>query len=115
MWMPPSTCARRGNLGSRQWSSRWIAESAPIDRRRYDGLDGVDLDLELADKASGLRAKYGLKTPDAIQIAATLQAGGAAFLTNDPILKRVTEIEILMLDDLVDGRANSKKQNQEKK
>jgi len=52
-------------------------------------------------RASGLRAKYNLKTPDAIQIAATLQAGGTAFITNDPAFKRVTEIEVLVIDQLI--------------
>jgi predicted nucleic acid-binding protein len=68
---------------------------------RFPNLELVILDLELADRASGLRAKYNLKTPDAIQIAATLQAGGTAFITNDPAFKRVTEIEVLVMDELI--------------
>ena len=68
----------------------------------YPNLRLVNLDPELADRASDLRAKYNLKTPDAIQIAATLQAGGIAFITNDPAFKRVTEIEVLMLNDLIE-------------
>jgi predicted nucleic acid-binding protein len=67
----------------------------------FPNLDLVNLDLELADRASGLRAKYNLKTPDAIQIAATLQTGGTAFVTNDPDFKRVAEVEVLVIDELI--------------
>ena len=67
----------------------------------FPNFQMVDLDADLADKASELRAKFNLKTPDAIQVAATLQAGGTAFITNDPVFKRVTEIEVLLIDELI--------------
>lgn len=67
----------------------------------FPNLQLIDLDPELADRASDLRAKYNLKTPDAIQIAATLQAGGTAFITNDPVFKRVTEVEVLVIDEVI--------------
>jgi len=38
--------------------------------------------------------------PDAPQIASALAAGSQAFLTNDASLKRVTEISILVLDEM---------------
>lgn len=41
-----------------------------------------------------------LRTPDALQIAAALVAGCEAFLTNDAGLKRVTELRVLVLDEL---------------
>jgi len=75
----------------------------------FPNLELVNLDLGLADMAAGLRAKYNLKTPDAIQIAATLQTGGTAFVTNDPAFKRVAEIEVLVIDELIaeEERTNS--------
>jgi predicted nucleic acid-binding protein len=45
-------------------------------------------------------AKYNVRVPDAIQIAAALETDAAAFLTNDNELKRVDEIPILTLADL---------------
>jgi predicted nucleic acid-binding protein len=54
----------------------------------------------VAEQAADLRARYGLRTPDALQIAAALGSGCAAFLTNDGQLKRVAEIRILVLDEL---------------
>lgn len=54
----------------------------------------------IAERAAELRAKYNLRTPDALQIATALENGCAAFLCNDTVLKRVSELQILILDDL---------------
>lgn len=58
------------------------------------------VDVTVAGRAADLRAKYNLRTPDALHIATALVAGCDAFLTNDLALKRVTEIQVLALDDL---------------
>jgi len=50
--------------------------------------------------AADLRARYRLKTPDAIQLATAISEECEAFLTNDRDLRRVTEISVLILDDL---------------
>jgi len=47
-----------------------------------------------------LRARHNLRTPDALQIAAALVTGCQAFLTNDGSLKRVTDLSVLVLDEL---------------
>lgn len=54
----------------------------------------------IADYAAQLRARFNLRTPDALHIATALEAKCDAFLTNDAALKRVTEITILLLDEL---------------
>jgi len=61
---------------------------------RYVGVDA------LAEQAAEVRARYNLKLADAFQIAAAIAAGCDAFLTNDPTLKRVSGITILVLDEL---------------
>ena len=61
-----------------------------------------DIDVEIAVKAAGLRAKYRLKTPDAIQIATALCRFADYFLTNDKQLKIVSEINVLILDELIE-------------
>jgi predicted nucleic acid-binding protein len=53
-----------------------------------------------AHRAAALRARYGLKVPDVLQLAVALEAGCQAFLTNDRALQRVTELRVLVLDDL---------------
>ncbi|MGB8507425.1 MAG: PIN domain-containing protein [Pyrinomonadaceae bacterium] len=63
-------------------------------------LRTIPVDSEIAVRASALRAKYSIRTPDALQIAAAISSGCEAFLTNDATLRRVTEISILVLDDL---------------
>jgi predicted nucleic acid-binding protein len=60
----------------------------------YVGVDAV------AESAAELRARYNLSLTDALQMAAALAAGCDAFLTNDTALKRVTELRVLVLDDL---------------
>jgi len=67
----------------------------------YPNLTIVEIDLKVADLAAELRAKYGLRTPDALQLAAALQAGAGGFLTNDERLKGVTELEVVLLDELL--------------
>ena len=54
----------------------------------------------LAIQAAQIRARYNLQLPDAFQIAVALAANCQAFLTNDVILKRVTELQVLVLDEL---------------
>jgi predicted nucleic acid-binding protein len=55
---------------------------------------------DIAEQAASLRARYGLRTPDALQIATALAADCGAFVTNDARLQRVTELRVLVLDEL---------------
>ena len=48
-------------------------------------LDIVTLEASIAESAARIRARHGIRTPDAIQIATALGAGCQAFLTNDAI------------------------------
>jgi predicted nucleic acid-binding protein len=68
------------------------------------GLDTIHLlpiTLGVAHTAAEMRANYGLKTPDAVQIAAAIEAGCEAFLTNDKTLSRVSPmIKVLYLSDI---------------
>ncbi|NMC64065.1 MAG: type II toxin-antitoxin system VapC family toxin [SAR324 cluster bacterium] len=65
--------------------------------RNSTGIELISTRAEIAVKAAELRAKSGLRTPDAIQIATALWAGADYFLSNDKELKRIKEIEVLML------------------
>jgi predicted nucleic acid-binding protein len=62
------------------------------------------VDGGIASHAAELRSRYNLRTPDALQIAAVLSTGCDAFLTNDKKLKQITELRILVLDDLLPSR-----------
>jgi predicted nucleic acid-binding protein len=63
-------------------------------------LEMVPLDEIVSIKAAELRAKYGLRTPDAIQLASVIYKKGDVFVTNDKGLKRVKEIKVLALEDI---------------
>lgn len=66
-----------------------------------ESINIFDLTIEIAKTAAAYRAKYGLKTPDSIQIATAVNASADYFFTNDIRLKAVKEIEILVLDELI--------------
>lgn len=80
--------------------ARRIALSALL--ASFPGVSWVELDLAVADRAASLRGKYRLRTPDAIQLATALEAGADAFLTNDQELSRVTEVPVLLMDEITD-------------
>jgi predicted nucleic acid-binding protein len=63
------------------------------------GLITFEISHEISEMASRLRAKYSIRTPDAIQMAVGIRYGATNFLTNDPRLRKVTEIKVLILDD----------------
>ena len=61
----------------------------------------VPVSVEIAEEAARLRATYNLKTPDALMIATALSVGCQAFLTNDEALRRVGEVRVLILKELL--------------
>ncbi len=67
----------------------------------------LPIEIGMADTAAELRARYGFRTPDALQLACGIAAGCDAFLTNDQALRRVTEISVLVLDELLESAAHS--------
>jgi predicted nucleic acid-binding protein len=67
---------------------------------RSGGFEIRPIDTAAAERAADLRARYGMRLPDALQIATALQDGCEAFLTNDLRLQRVTELRVLVLDDM---------------
>ena len=68
--------------------------------RHSSTIELFDINTEVSILAAKYRAKYGLRTPDAIQMATAVDAGAGFFLTNDLKLKNVNEIEVLILDEI---------------
>jgi len=66
----------------------------------YPNLDWIAPGLEIADLAARLRARYHLRTPDAIMAATARHAQATGFITNDPVFMRVETLETLVLDEL---------------
>lgn len=67
----------------------------------YPGLDWAPVTVEVADCAAAIRARYRLSTPDAIQVATALLQGAVRFYGNDKALRRIKEIECVVLDDIL--------------
>lgn len=67
----------------------------------FPNLETRAFDTDAADRMAELRAKYSVCMPDAIHLASALGWGARAFLTNDASLRRVSEIEVLLLSDYV--------------
>jgi predicted nucleic acid-binding protein len=65
-----------------------------------DNFMTLNITSGIAEIAADLRARYGLKTPDALQIGCAMDSGCEAFLCNDLTLKRITELRVLILDEL---------------
>jgi len=55
----------------------------------------------IAVESAKLRVKYRIKIPDAIQVASGLVNGANAFITNDSNLKKIKEIKVIVLEDVV--------------
>jgi predicted nucleic acid-binding protein len=67
------------------------------------GAEFTPLDHDQAVRAAELRATYNLSLADAFQVAIALTTNCDAFLTNDIALKRVTEIDVIVLDETEAG------------
>jgi predicted nucleic acid-binding protein len=61
------------------------------------GVQIIDVSSLVAIKAAELRASYGLKTPDSIQLAICIEYNADYFLTNDVKLKNVKEVNVITL------------------
>jgi predicted nucleic acid-binding protein len=58
------------------------------------------INAAVAETPARMRANYGLRLPDAIQIAFAIDVGCQAIVCNDRSMRRVTELSVLILDDL---------------
>ncbi|MEA3333581.1 MAG: type II toxin-antitoxin system VapC family toxin [Pseudomonadota bacterium] len=67
-----------------------------------EGLATFEVCHEVSELSSKLRAKYSIRTPDAIQIAVGVIYGADLFLTNDSALKKVTDLKVLILEDYLE-------------
>ncbi len=80
---------------------RQLAEQYEALLTRSRGVRLVDLSREQLRAAAQLRAATGVKTPDALQIAAALAAGCSTLVTNDRRLPEVPGLRVLQLSSYV--------------
>jgi predicted nucleic acid-binding protein len=69
----------------------------------FPNLSISNIDRDVARIASQLRARFGIRPPDALQVAASLVLEAKVFLTNDQRLGSLqTLIDVVVLDDYCD-------------
>lgn len=61
----------------------------------------ISIDRSIGAQAAQLRGHYNIRLADALQFAVALDSGCDAFLTNDIALKRVTELNVVVLDEML--------------
>lgn len=89
---------------------------APLKKGAQDTADEIELtllhfpNLQLAPvtrdvlvRAADIRARYGLRTPDAIMVATAIESGATLAITNDSAWRKVNELEVLLLQDLTEA------------
>jgi predicted nucleic acid-binding protein len=60
----------------------------------------IEISVDVAERAGRLRGQYpDLRTVDAVQISAAIGVGADAFVTNDKKLKRIKELNVIVLSD----------------
>jgi predicted nucleic acid-binding protein len=78
-----------------------VAEEYELLLANYPNLAVAAIDRPTARRAAELRARHRLRPADALQVAACLEQGATAFLTNDRELRRISELPVLILGDFV--------------
>lgn len=66
----------------------------------FPNLTIKDVDKDIAIISAKLRAKYKIKTPDAIFIATGIAENADIFITNDTKLKNIEEIKVTLLNQI---------------
>jgi predicted nucleic acid-binding protein len=68
----------------------------------FPNIAMVNIDPQVAEKGAELRARYGIRIPDALQVASAIEHKASIFLSNDYTLKRIEEIEVVLLKEMMD-------------
>lgn len=68
----------------------------------FPNLDLREVSAEIAVEAALYKARYGIGLPDAIQVATGVAQGCQAFITNDLILKRIQDTEVLVIGEILE-------------
>jgi predicted nucleic acid-binding protein len=80
--------------------SRSMAEQYSKILLNNRNLTTFPVSIQIATDAAALRADFGLKTPDSIQIATARMGGATTVLTNDKRIRPIPGINVIVLDDI---------------
>jgi predicted nucleic acid-binding protein len=76
-----------------------LADEIKFTLKSFSSLSIASVDEKLGEAAALIRARYAVRLPDALQVAAAIQGDATLFLTNDKRVKKVDAVEILVLSD----------------
>lgn len=76
-----------------------VADEYELRLTHFPHLDLLPVTREVLLDAAALRARYRLRTADAIQLATGLQAGATLAITNDAAWRRLPGMQVLLLSD----------------
>ena len=76
-----------------------IADEHEAALRRVAHLRIVPFNGDAHRRAAELRAKYGLRPPDALLVGSAVAEGATAYVTNDARLRVVEELDVVLLSD----------------
>lgn len=76
-----------------------LADDIKFTLKSFASLAVIPIDDKLAEAAALIRARYTLRLPDAIQVAAAIQGNASLFVTNDKPVKKIDAIQVLVLSD----------------
>lgn len=85
----------------KQLRDREAVEDYKFTLKTFPNLTLKAIDENVAERAADMRASYELRPPDALQIATATSSNATGFVTNDERLKRVRELEAMVLKDFL--------------
>jgi predicted nucleic acid-binding protein len=78
-----------------------LADEIKFTLKSFSSLSLASIDEKLGEAAALIRARYEIRLPDALQVAAAIQREATLFLTNDKRVKKVDAVEVLVLSDFL--------------
>ncbi len=91
----------------KQVGDRQAVEDYRFVLKTFPNLALRPIDENCAERASDLRAAYGVKPPDALQVGTALSSHATGFVTNDERLKKIQDLEVIVLGDFVERRSRT--------
>ena len=78
-----------------------LADDIKFTLKSFSSLAVAAIDEKLAEAAALIRARYAIRLPDALQVAAAIQGEATLFLTNDKRVKKIDAVEVLVLTEFL--------------
>ena len=77
-----------------------VADEIELTLLHFPNLQLTPVTRAVLVRAAGIRARYGLRTPDAIMLATAVESGATLAVTNDNAWQKMKEIDVLLVRDL---------------